>query len=129
MHSIVMDYIGKQKVPIAWVFAILSALFIAHSWADVHFITAAKGAEESTEMKRLIRVNGTLIRDHLKEYEQNELRKDMERVKNQQYEVKQFVAINGPNQLSNDRLEELKNELSVLEGVEACMNAGLPKCR
>lgn len=129
MHNIIMEYIGKQRVPIGWVVAVIVGLFMAHQWADMHFITSAKGAETDKQMIAMIEENGTLIRDHLVEYDRNELAKEIKRVKNQQYEVKQFVAVNGPNELSNDRAEELRNELAELVAIQSCMNAGRKNCR
>jgi len=130
-----IEYVGDKHIPVKTLLLMLLVGVIGLKWADTHWITTAVASGMETKLVTMIAANTTLLTAHLKEYDKNERKKakqevakKIERIQGQQYSLKQFESVNGPNEMTADRQEELRRALKVQEGIQACMRANGVEC-
>ena len=131
----VSDFVGDKSVPIALVVGLLVGAMGLHEWADLHFVTNVRAEETETQMMSMIQANGEMMRSHLEEYDKNERKKarkdvarQIQRVQDQQYDLEQFERINGANEMTDKRQEDLRRSLLVLQDAKTCMASGHEDC-
>lgn len=126
------ELIGAYKVPLAWVIALVIMLMATHEWADMHYmpVSDAMAADESIERKLdanyrdlagKIEVNSSLLKTHIQGYLINENRKAIELIKDQQFDLDQFIAVNGETQMTRERRNELERKLEILTEQRECL--------
>lgn len=124
----VIETIGGFKVPIAVAFAAIVSTFGLHQWAEVNFVTTAQAEQSLTSLSIKIDENGTLLRTHISEYKLGAITRDIQTVRDQQYDLSVMVEQSGVSALSTKRETELKNRLTDLEKKERCVLEGKVYC-
>jgi len=126
--SLMVEAWGEKKVPILWVLIALMATFLAHEWADSHYlpIDVAKASEldlknQITALANTITENRQLTEAHIRDYNLNENRKAIELVRDQQFELQQYKALNGSNDLLVQREDRLERKLEILQEQRTCL--------
>ena len=122
--------------------AIAIATISLLAWANATFIPTAKGAEMMKETKaadavlsaqivgltKEVKQSNELLSIHLK---QGELDSVLDRIREndtQQFNIQQFVRVNGSDVQSTERLRDLENEMDDLELKRDCIITNNPLC-
>lgn len=121
MFNMVAEIWGKKKVPIVAVVGVLMIMTALHEWADMHYMPVEIANASDTQLEKKIDANTTLIVDFIEGYELNENRKAIELIKDQQFDLKQFEASNGPSSMIDERRDELSRKLDILYEERECL--------
>ena len=124
----VLDFFKNERVTVGFAAAVIVAFIAIQQWAEVNFVTVASAEQSMQSLSNQIQANGTLISDHIDVYEKNENKKAILVVKEQQFELRQFVSANGTNSMTLDREEELKLKLVDLNDTKTCLQMGGDNC-
>ena len=140
MIQMAIDYIGDRRIPIVLVILLALGLYYIHEWADVHYMPFSVAQASEHAMMKKIEANGTLLRDHISTYEDNERKKDRAYKKNenkkaigvikdQLFSLEQYEEINGRNSMTKARRDELDRALEDLILVRTCFVNGNGDCQ
>ena len=112
------------------------------AWANTSFVSTAKGVEMMDEAKEAdsvlterivvltqeVQQSNQMLSIHLK---QGELDSVLDRIREndtQQFNIGQFVRVNGSDDQSTKRLRDLENEMKDLELKKTCIITNNPLC-
>ena len=125
----VIDYIGDRRVPLALVVIGIAATIGVHEWADVHYMPFSLAQAGDKALAKQIEANSQLLRGHIDVYELNENKKAIRLVQDQQFTLVQFEKVNGANDMTIKRAEELRRELVDLQDKKTCLLNGNDNCK
>lgn len=115
---------ARITMPITALFVIAVGGWQGVGWFnDFHgeYLTVAN-AEESFELiQTSIDINAKIIGAHINEYKLNEAGKAIQNVRDQQFDLMQWVDTNGSNQVTQDRDRDLEERLLDLEIYQDCL--------
>ena len=123
-----MAYFKGRQVPVVLVILGILAYVGGMRWAEVKFITRAQAEQSMETLSSQIDSTNKLISDHIDVYEVGENKKAIKVVKNEQYSLRQYVAASGSTPMTNQRAEDLTNDLSDLLDIKACLQRGGKHC-
>ncbi len=123
-----MSYFKGQKVPVVLVILAVLAYAAGMRWAEVKFITRVQAEQSMETLSGQIDSTNELIRDHISVFENGEIKKAIKVIKNEQYSLRQYVAASGSTPMTDQRAEDLKNDLSDLMDIKACQQRGGKHC-
>ena len=128
MWQLMVDYFGDRKVPVVLVVLVIGGLWMTHQWADGHYMPYAMAEANDKALSAKIDENTKLIKTHINQYKINENKKAIALVQDQQFNLSQFISVNGESELTQRRANELDRKLRDLEEQRQCLIAGRPNC-
>jgi hypothetical protein len=91
------------------------------SYLSEFFVTKAQAGEQFEAITKQVGENTKLLTSHIQTYELNENARDTRRVQDQLYDLELYIAANGENELTRQRVRDLRAELQRLARVRACI--------
>ncbi len=119
----------NEPVTVGVVAGTVSFMVAVVIWALLTFVTTAEAEQSMQALSDKIDANGTLLKTHIDEYKLGGIARDIQTVRDQQYDLSVMVDQNGESALSKKRTGELRNRLADLEKKERCTAAGNAICR
>ena len=124
----VAELFGDKKIPLVFAFIGVLTVIALHQWVNVTFVTTVQAEQSLSSLSAKIDNNGSLLREHIDEYKLSTVKRDIQTLRDQQYDLTVMVEQNGESSLSRKRGTELLNRLLDLEKKERCITNGNKFC-
>lgn len=132
------DHIDWDKLKQARITMPITAIFViaVGGWQGVgwfntfhdDYLTVANAEQSFEQIQSSIDGNSKVIGEHINEYKLIEASKAIQGVRDQQFQLLQWVDTNGSNQVTLDRERDLEVRLDRLEQYRDCLIAGGTNC-
>lgn len=126
---------NRNKSLIQLLALVLAAGFTARQYADENYVPQKEAAATHREIMSQVsqtqqQIEGTqkILQEHIRKYELESVKSDIRNVEDQQFQLEQFISINGVNQMTSKRKDELRRRLKDLEEKKNCIINGRPLC-
>jgi len=120
----------KVTVPLIMIVALVIFGFrfnnITVGYFSDFFMLKAVAEEQFKTIAKSVKSNAALITGHIRTYELNENAKAMGRVEDEIFNLELYIADNGQNDITRDRLRDLKGDKNRLTRVRACIVRNAP---
>jgi hypothetical protein len=140
--QIVTDTIKGQKELIGSIIAVVVMTITAWGWASSEFVTTAKAKEMMTkaqhadielseqivELSKDIKASNALLLVHIDRYTLDNVKGEIKANQSQTFALQQFIRVNGSDNQSENRLQQLKTERGDLELKKSCIINHNPLC-
>ena len=137
-----MDRIRGDKEFFSWIAGIVIGTIAALGWFSANFVTTVKAeemmqktqaadislAQEIKSLAQSVKDSNDQLSVHIAKGELDNVSLKITENKTQQFNIGQFVRVNGSDSQSDLRLQELENELSALEIQRGCIINNNPLC-
>lgn len=122
---------ARITMPITALFVIAVGGWQGVGWFNdfhVGYLTVANAEESFEQIQTSIDGNAKVMGEHINEYKLNEAGKAIQHVRDQQFQLLQWVDTNGANTVTNDRQRELGERLDKLTQYRDCVLTGGTNC-
>jgi hypothetical protein len=138
----VVDTIKTQKELIGSIIAVVVMTVGAWGWASSEFVTTAKAQEmmkntkdadtaishQILELSEQVKTSNDLLLVHIDRYTLDNVKGEIKTNQSETFALQQFIRVNGSDNQSENRLQQLKTERGDLELKKSCIINHNPLC-
>jgi hypothetical protein len=138
----VVNAIKTQKELFGSIIAVVVMTVGAWSWASSEFVTTAKATEmmkntkdadtaishQILELSEQVKTSNDLLLVHIDRYTLDNVKGEIKTNQAQTFALQQFIRVNGSDNQSENRLQQLKTERGDLELKKSCIINHNPLC-
>jgi hypothetical protein len=138
----VVNAIKTQKELFGSIIAVVVMTVGAWSWASSEFVTTAKATEmmkntkdadtaishQILELSEQVKTSNDLLLVHIDRYTLDNVKGEIKTNQSETFALQQFIRVNGSDNQSENRLQQLKTERGDLELKKSCIINHNPLC-
>jgi len=129
MLQMVSEYLKDKKISALLAVLLVGGTLAGFIWINATFVSEAEAQQDRLTLSKQINANGTLIRSHIDDYKIDLVKRDIQTVRDQQYDLTVMIDQNGQTALSRKRTTELNNRLMDLNTTKQCLTNGGTNCK